>query len=636
MASFTVIYPPSDIVLPGSCQLQSASLPKDDLTNRSSGQTINEHTSPATIGAEWVTSFNKLCNGDDETVVVLFLKESYWRDLLCTSWDFRTVQGTDRISKLIGRSSKTAGITRVGLFESPAHKVPQRGTIEDTEVVQAYLELETRHGTGQGYVRLMRDTIDNGKWKVFTLFTSLESLAVHAEQVGTRRPTGHERDPDNERLNWKERRKVEQNFEGRHELTVLILGAGQGGLTLAARLKQFGVETLIIDKIARVGDNWRRRYHELVLHDSICFNHMPYLPFPQNWPRFIPKDKLADWLEYYAGIMELNIWTGAELEASQWDKESRKWTVTILRRTEIGTEERRLHPRHIVLASGTSGEPYMPSYIRGLDSFKGTRLIHSSQFDKPESNGSGKRAVIIGASNSAHDIARDYYDHGYQTTMVQRGSTYVVNSDTLVDVMLKGVYEDDGIHPIEDADVMNFSIPNPVAKRLGVGSAAEMARRDQRLLKGLTDAGFTVDSGPGGSGIWIKYLSCGGHYYIDVGCSQLIADKKIAVKQGVDVSMVEPHAVVLSDGSRLEADEIVFATGYGNMRENARKIFGDQLADSVGDVWGFDEEGESRTIWRRSGHPGFWFFGGNFALCRFYSRLLALQIKAVEAGLMEV
>ncbi|KAF2232532.1 FAD/NAD(P)-binding domain-containing protein [Viridothelium virens] len=586
MASIAVGYPTSNIVLPGSCQLQSASLPKDNLTNGPSGQTVNEHMSPLTIVAEWITKFNKLCNGNDETVEALFLKESYWRDLLCTSWDFRTVQGTDRISKFVGQPSKTAGVTKVDLFESPAHKVPQYGTIEDIEVVQAYLGLETLNGTGQGYVRLMRDTIDNGKWKAFTLFTYLESLGVHPEKAGTRRPTGHERDPNNERLSWKERRKVEQNFEDNREPIVLILGAGQGGLTLAARLKQLGVETLMIDKIARVGDNWRKRYHELVLHDSICFNHMPYLPFPQNWPRFIPKDKLADWFEYYAGIMELNIWTGAELEASKWDEDSRKWTVTIRIGEEMGIEHRTLHPKHIILVSGVAGEPHLPSNIPGLDSFQGTRLIHSSQFDGPEPNGSGKRAIIIGSSNSAHDIARDYYEHGYQTTMVQRSSTYVVTSDTLVDVMLKGLYEDDGIHPIEDADVMNFSIPHPVMKRLEVGRTAEMVRRDQRLLKGLTDAGFAVDSGLEGSDLWIKYLSCGGRYYIDVGCSQLITDKKIAVKQGVEVTVVGPHAIVLSDGSRLEADEMVFATGYGNMRENARKIFRDQLADRVGDVWG--------------------------------------------------
>ena len=90
-----------------------------------------------------------------------------------------------------------------------------------------------------------------------------------------------------------------------------------------------------------------------------------------------------------------------------------------------------------------------------------------------------------------------------------------------------------------------------------------------------------------------------------------------------------------ADGSELEADEIIFATGYQNMRSEARTIFGDELADQVGDIWGFDDEGEMRTIWRPSGHPGFWFMGGNFALCRYYSRLLALQIKAREEGLVQ-
>lgn len=94
-----------------------------------------------------------------------------------------------------------------------------------------------------------------------------------------------------------------------------------------------------------------------------------------------------------------------------------------------------------------------------------------------------------------------------------------------------------------------------------------------------------------------------------------------------------PHGIRFADGSELEADEVIFATGYQNMRTQTRIIFGDEIADRVNSVWGLDEEGEPRTIWRRSGHPGFWFMGGNLALCRYYSQLLALQILAVERGL---
>ncbi|KAL8949249.1 MAG: hypothetical protein Q9222_004623 [Ikaeria aurantiellina] len=180
-----------------------------------------------------------------------------------------------------------------------------------------------------------------------------------------------------------------------------------------------------------------------------------------------------------------------------------------------------------------------------------------------------------------------------------------------------------------------MSKPNAVAAEISVDAAREINRRDAALLKGLAAAGFALDNGPNCAGIFAKYLHRGGGYYIDVGASQLIADKKIKIKQGQEIERVNAHSLTFTDGSELEADEIVFATGYQNMRETARKIFGNELADRVNDVWGFDEEGEIRTMWRRTGHPGFWFFGGNLALCRFYSRLLALQIKGLELGLMK-
>ena len=114
----------------------------------------------------------------------------------------------------------------------------------------------------------------------------------------------------------------------------------------------------------------------------------------------------------------------------------------------------------------------------------------------------------------------------------------------------------------------------------------------------------------------------------------MIASGQIKIKQGQEITRVLANGLAFTDGTELAADEIVFATGFGNMRQTARKIFGDAVADRVQDVWGMDEEGETRGMWRRTGHPGFWFFGGNMAQCRFWSRRLALQIKALEVGLM--
>ena len=371
-----------------------------------------------------------------------------------------------------------------------------------------------------------------------------------------------------------------------------------------------------------------------MLHDPVWYDHLPYVPFPSHWPVFTPKDKLAEWFEAYAKLLELNVWTQTNLTSAKWDGSKRQWTVELERKKADGTTEHRtLHPRHVIQATGHSGEASMPQ-IKGMEDFKGDNLCHSSQFKGASRDAQGKRAIVVGCCNSGHDIAQDYYEHGYDVTVIQRSSTYVMSSKAGLEVLMAGLYEEGG-PDTEDADLIFMSIPNQMLKRLHVDATKEIAKRDEKLRIGLEKAGFKLDDGPDESGFFMKYFQRGGGYYIDVGCSQLIADGKIKVKQGQEITEVQPHGLAFADGTELEADEIVFATGYENMRGTARKIFGDEIADQVKDVWGFDEEGELRTMWRRTGHPGFWFFGGNLALCRYYSRLLAVQIKALEEGIMK-
>ncbi|KAI4273562.1 MAG: hypothetical protein LQ337_004544 [Flavoplaca oasis] len=622
--------PPSNHGIPGSRMLQHVDLP--EITSMQP-----EPTDPQAVASAWLEGFNHLITGHDQNIKAFFLDASYWRDLLCTTWNFHTYYGSSKIMSVLKGSDQKCRVQLLELDLSSDIKKPTLCPIDfhgSLQGVQAFLKVETKLGRGRGLVKLVQDARDGGKWKAFILFTTLEQLEGHEESINARRPTGVEHGSHPGRLNWQERRLVEANCEGSYEPTVLIIGAGQGGLTIAARLKQLSIPTLIIDRNERIGDNWRNRYHQLVLHDSVWYDHMPYLNFPPNWPIFTPKDKLAEWFDTYAKALELNVWTKTSLTSSTWDEGERQWTLTVKRQSNGRDETRTLHPRHVIQATGHSGEPYFPSHIKGLDSFKGDRLVHSSQFTGPQPNTQGKKAVIVGCCNSGHDIAQDYYEHGYEVTMVQRSSTLVVSCENLIDVDMKGVYSESG-PPIEDADILSMSTPNAVGARLKVDNTKETNRRDAPLLRGLQAAGFALDNGPEGAGLFAKYLHRGGGYYIDVGASQLIAEEKIKIKQGQEIERVNPHSLTFADGSELEADEIVFATGYQNMRETARKIFGDKLADRVKDVWGFDDEGETRTMWRRTGHPGFWFFGGNLALCRFYSRLLALQIKALELGLMK-
>ena len=217
--------------------------------------------------------------------------------------------------------------------------------------------------------------------------------------------------------------------------------------------------------------------------------------------------------------------------------------------------------------------------------------------------------------------------------MVQRSSTYVMSSENGIAVLFAGVYEEGG-PPVEDADMMFSSLPFPLVGELHKQATRVLADLDRELLAGLEKAGFKVDFGDDGSGLFMKYLTRGGGYYIDVGASQLVADGKIKIKQGVEIDRFTRDGVVFSDGTSSDADVVVLATGYQNMRESARQLLGDAVADRCSPVWGLDDEGELRTIWRRSGHDRLWFMGGNLQQARTYSKFLALQIKADEENLL--
>ncbi|KAL9600423.1 MAG: hypothetical protein Q9219_003176 [cf. Caloplaca sp. 3 TL-2023] len=631
MATASLDMPPSNRGAPGSKLPIPATLPEPT-------PTPTEPIDPYDVALAWVDSFNALLDGREKAAREVFLEESYWRDFLCSTWDFHTFHGLPKISAALESGDEQRRLKKLTLDSNDGARKPTVASIDfhgDIKCVQAYLTVDTDVGRGRGLVKIVRDTKDEAIWKAFILFTTLEELKGYEESVYTRRPTGVDHGAHPGRLNWQQRRDAEANCEAPFEPAVLIVGAGQAGLAVAARLKQLGIRALIIDRNDRIGDNWRNRYHQLVLHDSVCRTMLISQVFT-------PKDKLAEWFETYAKVLELNVWTRTNLAASSWDNTKRHWTVTLQRQLDNKSQETRtFHPHHIVLATGHSGEPHIPTHIPGLASFKGDRLVHSSQFTGPSLHGKGKKAVIVGSCNSAHDIAQDYHEHGYDVTMVQRSSTLVVTSDALLEVDMKGLYSEDG-PPTPDADILNHSTPTPVLLATKPPSHTAISALASPLLTSLLSAGFALDSGPHSAGIWLKYLHRGGGYYIDVGCSALIASGEIRVKHDA-VERFTERGLVCADGEEILADEVVLATGYSSMRETAGRVVGEEVLrvkrtmgkeEEVGEVWGFDAEGEVRGVWRRSGHAGFWFAGGNLALCRFFSRLLALQILGCEVGVV--
>ena len=568
----------------------------------------------------WLAQFEHALAGGHE-LTSLFHPDSFWRDVLALSWTIKTLNGADTILKELTADASRAMPS--GFAIAPNRAPPRRVTRAGTNAIEAIIDFETQVGRCSGIVRLIGDTADNNCLKAWTLLTALEELKGFEEQLGVTRPRGQSYSRDFRGPNWLDQRTASTAYADL-DPTVLVVGGGQAGLAIAARLKQLQVDTLIIERSPRIGDIWRKRYHALTLHNQVHVNHLPYMPFPPNWPVYIPKDKLANWFEAYVDAMELNAWTGTVFESGSYDDAQARWTA-VLRRAD-GTI-RALHPRHIVMATGVSGIPNLPD-IPSLKNFSG-EVLHSSGYDDGE-NWKGKRALVIGTGNSGHDIAQDLHSSGAEVTLVQRSSTLVTNIEPSAQLAYANYSEG----TLEDNDLIATSMPLVLARRTHQMLTAQSKTLDQTLLDGLTRIGFELDFGEDGTGWQFKYLTRGGGYYFNVGCSDLLVEGAVKLRQFTDIEAFVGQGVRLKNGETIEADLIVLATGYKGQEHLVRKLFGDDVADHVGPIWGFGEAQELRNMYTRTAQPGLWFIAGSLAQCRINSKFLALQMKAIEQGLL--
>jgi cation diffusion facilitator CzcD-associated flavoprotein CzcO len=579
-----------------------------------------EHSTVAGLVADvspvrdWLAAFGAaLTKTNDASLRELFLNDGYWRDHLALTWDFRTFAGPKLIASALIKALELRNLNQIcaeeGVCKMFEHRT--RGMTAESSFTFA-----TDIATCRGHVRLIRDG-DSGQWRAWTLFTSMEEITGFEERAGVHRP----------------------RLSNRHGFTtpavsrsdkpdpkVLVVGAGHAGLTIAARLGALAVDTLVIDREKRIGDNWRNRYQSLILHNETAANHLPYLPFPATWPNYLSKEQLADWLGTYAFALGLNVMTSTQLASAEYSDSDRRWTVCL--RKSDGSELW-LQPHHIVQATGVFGKENRPK-IAGAENFTG-RLIYAGDYAGGAVE-AGDRALVVGTGSSGHDVAQDLCLSGAQVTMLQRSSTCVVSVEPGA-ARAYALYADDGI-PIQDADLVGNSFPFPVVAELHKEMTKRIAEMDRDLLQGLRDSGFVTDFGEDGSGFLMKYHRYGGGYYINVGCSELIIEGKIAIKQGVEIQDLRGKTVIFTDGTSLNVDVLVVATGYSNMSESVRVVMGDAVANRVGPIWGLDAEGEVRAMWRSTAQPGFWLMGGSLQQCRPYSKYLALQIKARELGLL--
>jgi putative flavoprotein involved in K+ transport len=575
----------------------------------------------------WLTDFeNALAANDPDAASALFADQSYWRDLVAFSWNIVTVEGPAGVRDLLSTTLDRVRPSGFAVADDLGEPTEAGG------VAESWIRFETAIGRGVGHLRL-RDG------KAWTLLTSMYELKGHEESQGGRRPKGAEHGANPDRKTWLERREQEATELGiTTQPYTVIIGGGQGGIALGARLRQLGVPTIIIDRNPRPGDAWRNRYKSLCLHDPVWYDHLPYIDFPKNWPVFAPKDKIGDWLEMYARVMELNYWGSTECKSARYDEASKEWIVQVERDGALIT----LRPQQLVLATGMSGKANIPTF-EGMDVFTGDQH-HSSQHPGPDAY-RGKRAVVIGANNSAHDICAALWEGGADVTMVQRSSTHIVKSDSLMTIALGGLYSEEALAAgmtTQKADLTFASLPYRIMHEFQIPVYDEIRKKDADFYSRLGAAGFMLDYGDDDSGLFMKYLRRGSGYYIDVGASELVADGQIKLESGVDVVRLTETGVVLSNGKELPADVVVYATGYGSMNGWAADLISQEVADKVGKVWGLGSnttkdpgpwEGEQRNMWKPTQQEALWFHGGNLHQSRHYSLYLALQLKARMEGI---
>lgn len=574
------------------------------------------------VAQEWLTSLASALEAKDAAAAAsLFVEGAYWRDLLAFTWDLRTFRGPRAIKAFL---SDTLGQAQPKSFTLTPGTAAAQAPFPDILWLIALFTLETASGPTTGVLRLV--PTPDGSWKAHGVLTSLEGLAGRPERIGPLReqseqPAYHEQ-PTLENANP----------------TVLIVGGGHSGLDVAARLRANGVDSLVLEKNARVGDNWRGRYESLVLHDPVWYDHLPYLPFPPTWPVHTRAAKLGDWLEFYANALDLDVLTGTTVVRAQHNESAGNWTVTARRNAD--GKERTFTIKHLILAVGLGeGWSKIPEY-KGLSNFGG-KVLHSYKHRTAEDY-KGKKVLVIGACTAAHDISAECVRKGLDVTMYQRSPTYVLTVKTVKEAFMAGLYEEGG-PPTEVSDLLGASFPFPMQGELGERSVLHFAELDKDTLSGLAKVGFRTNKGYMDRGILWSLLEAGGGYYIDTGASQMVIDGKIKLKsgppakplaggEGVKLSHFTRDAAVFDDGSEIKADVVIFATGLGSVHDAVKQICDPKTAARVKKIWNLDAEGEINGVFRDGDVEGLYVMMGNLAVCRLYSKYVGLQIAAKEAG----
>ena len=585
-----------------------------------------------TIAQEWIQDFSDaLSDGRIDDVVDLFVDDPegendepvpvregqsqksfppFWRDMVAYTWNIITLEGKESIRDMLeqtrGDDTKISTTTWDLAKARPSGRdyfpPPLKIIVDgDSSLYEFWCDITTSDGTGYAHVRL-----DAKTKRATTVLTTLLDLHDRPFQTDDRRSRGSTPGPVPGRKYFDKKQKRGDEDDTYH---VAIVGAGQAGLSLAARLEAMEVPYILFEAGHSPGSSWRHaRYPSLHLHDPVWYQHMPYMEFPKTWPVFTPKDKIADWLDAYATLMDLNLRTNTKVvkvtrTSHVNGSKDEMWQIKTVstgssnsrnnNQNEVGEESSRqqpvIHAKHIVFATGNSSRPKVPNFPGASSIFRGIQL-HTSQYTGGKAF-AGKNIVVIGSNNSGFDICQDLWEQGAgSVTMIQRTASMIVSSQSVLEHGLFLFNEDPQYHH-EDADLILTTTPYRILVDGGGWKAVtnRMKENDQDLISRVEAAGYKFDYGYKGTGVFAKSATEGGGFYIDVGCAELLARQDVKVRYST-IERFESDAVVIlhkhnSGGEeRVPADVVVYATGFDTMESYVEQICGKEILNQVGKV----------------------------------------------------
>lgn len=544
----------------------------------------------------------------------ILVQDVLWRDWMSLTGQHRTLYGSEDVLETWTKAVSQKRLTDIEVRSKRVLRPCPGSSWVSLNVAYKTQQENGLRGFHTANVGLVPDS---GSWKIWMLVTILESFEGHHH-------------PDEPQMAPPAERPL---LPSGRDYSVVVVGGGQGGLSLAGRLRALNIPTLVIEKGPAVGNAWTSKYDSVKQHTLREYNN---LPFGRTWnkddPDLLPGKVVANGFAKYAEKYGITVWVNSEIFSTTRDDSAATWTLQVTTRdpSSGSSQLRTIKTKHLAIATGAGvGAPSMPS-ISGVEQFKGT-YIHQSSFRNAK-HLSGKRAVIIGTGTTGHDIAQDCFNNDLRVTIVQRGPTAIYPIEWVIETQkyLWNLDMDTGL-----ADRMGGTSPVKVGCEIIKRNMQAAAKQPQyvKLFADLEKHGFRVDRESGMlDQIWQRY----GGYYIDVGTSKHIANGDIEVKSAVPIAKLTADGILFEDGEEIKADLIVAATGYDqDYRKQVAQIVGDDIASQLPEFWGLTKNGDIRGFMQET-RPGLWMIGGTAPQARWTSRFVAMAIMLDLLGIDNV